>query len=349
MTRIRLTSLTKRFGTRLALDHLDLTFEAGGFTVLVGPSGCGKTTTLRLIAGLETPSAGGVSFSGEDVTPLAPRDRDVAVVFQQYSLYGHLNVRENLIFGLRARRSAPARIARRLERVAAMLRIGHLLEHRPAQLSGGEQQRVAIGRALARDPRVFLFDEPLSNLDAALRLELRSEIIRMHQEVGTTTAYVTHGQAEALAMADTLVVMNQGRCVQKGSPLTVYHHPADTFVARFIGSPPMNLISGEIVREKERLWFDHPGGRLPLNASPDCPRLAGGGDASRRAILGVRPEHLALSTSRDPSQTTVQNPERHLTDASTPKSWVRPPTCWTSSPPCSWPKKSSGFSRCSGS
>ncbi|MEJ2642173.1 MAG: ABC transporter ATP-binding protein [Desulfosarcinaceae bacterium] len=303
MTEIHLTALSKHYGRSPALEGLDLRIAPGSFTVLVGPSGCGKTTTLRLLAGLETPSAGRIRFDGEEVTGLPPRDRDVAVVFQQYSLYGHLSVRENLVFGLRARRCDTDTIARRLDQVTALLKIDHLLDRRPAQLSGGEQQRVAIGRALARHPRAFLFDEPLCNLDAALRLELRSEIIRLHQAIPTTTVYVTHDQAEAMAMADTLVVMNRGRCVQQGAPRHLYHHPADSFVARFLGSPPMNLIEGEMTTQGEAFWFHHPGGRLPITAPHLRRRLSMmGGNGRRKMILGARPEHLKPAATDDGGQ-----------------------------------------------
>ena len=214
MPDVQLKSVTKTYGGHTAVDQIDLQIEDGHFTVLVGPSGCGKTTTLRLIAGLEHGSSGDIWFGDRCVTQLSPRDRDVAVVFQNYSLYGHLKVRDNLAFGLIARNASKDHVKTTVNAISKLLKIDHLLDRRPAQLSGGERQRVAIGRALARKPNVFLFDKPLSNPDAALRVDLRTEIIRLYQQFRHTTVYVTHDQAEAMSMADNLVVMDQGRILR---------------------------------------------------------------------------------------------------------------------------------------
>lgn len=293
MPQVYLKAISKNYGNIIAVDNIDLNIENGEFAVIVGPSGCGKTTTLRMIAGLEKVSQGDIFFGDTAVTHLSPRDRDLAVVFQNYSLYGHLNVKENLAFGLKARKTPPAEIQSIIASVAKLLKIETLLDRKPARLSGGEKQRVAIGRALAQKPSLFLFDEPLSNLDAALRLELRAEIINLHQQFRTTSLYVTHDQAEAMSMADKLVVMDKGKIQQIGPPLSVYENPINTFVARFIGSPPMNLIPGEIQINGGRFGFHSNVCRFSLEKKEmvkqfDQPN-------GKDCFLGIRPEKIAVT------------------------------------------------------
>jgi multiple sugar transport system ATP-binding protein len=242
---VRLRGLTKRFGTQTVLAPLDLEITDGEFFTFVGPSGCGKSTLLGLVAGIETPTAGAIHFDGEAVEKLAPGERDIAMVFQSYALYPHLSVRENIGFPLRVRRMARAEIAREVERVAEVLGLSALLERKPRQLSGGQRQRVALGRALVRRPRVFLMDEPLSNLDARLRLEMREELKRLHETHGTTTIYVTHDQEEAMVLSQRVAVLNAGRIEQCGPPREVYRDPANLFVAQFVGSPPINVLTSE--------------------------------------------------------------------------------------------------------
>jgi len=244
MSSIILEGVTKRFGTHLASDHVDLVIPDGKFTVFVGPSGCGKTTLLRLIAGLEDIDDGLLLIDGIDMARTQPADRGLAMVFQSYALYPHMSVRSNLGFALMVARRPKAEIAERVDRVAAMLDLSRLLDRKPAALSGGQRQRVAIGRALVRQPKAFLFDEPLSNLDAALRAQMRFEIRRLQQDLGITAVYVTHDQAEAMTMADQIVVFRDGRVEQVGAPLEIYRNPVNDFVAGFIGSPRMNFLSG---------------------------------------------------------------------------------------------------------
>jgi multiple sugar transport system ATP-binding protein len=277
MAGIRLEGLSKRFGSLAVVKGVDLGIPDGQFTVLVGPSGCGKTTTLRMIAGLVDPSAGRILIGERDVTALEPKDRDVAMVFQNYALYPHLRVRDNIAFGLRARRLAPAEIDRRVRDVADMLDVAHLLDRKPGELSGGQQQRVAIGRAIVREPAAFLLDEPLSNLDAKLRSEMRTEILRIQRELRATVVYVTHDQEEAMALADEIVVMREGQIEQRGTPQAVYAAPATEFVGTFIGSPTMNIVPGRVEN-----------GRF-VSA-----QLTVGGLAAppRDVRLGVRPEHI---------------------------------------------------------
>jgi len=236
--------VSKRFGAQAALRDLDLEVMSGECLVLLGPSGCGKTTLLRLLAGLETPEAGRIWIGDRIVNEVAPADRDVAMVFQHYALYPHFSVFDNIAFPLRARSTAPADIDGRVRAAAARVGLDGLLERRPAQLSGGQQQRVALARAIVRNPAVYLMDEPLSNLDAQLRLQTRTQLKRLHQELGTTTVYVTHDQAEAMTLAGRIAILRQGSIVQIGAPLELYRQPVNTFVAMFLGSPAMNLIDG---------------------------------------------------------------------------------------------------------
>lgn len=243
--RVRLVDVTRRFGAAIALDRVSIEIPAGSFTVLLGPSGCGKSTCLRLIAGLEQPSEGRVEIGGRDVTDIPPAARGIAMVFQSYALFPHLNVRENILFGLKARAVAKTERTRRLAEAAEMLGIGHLLDRRPAQLSGGQQQRVALGRAVVAAAPVCLMDEPLSNLDAQLRAEMRREILALQRRLGITMIYVTHDQTEAMSMADQVVLLRDGRIEQQAPPDLLYASPASVFSAQFIGTPPMNLLALE--------------------------------------------------------------------------------------------------------
>jgi multiple sugar transport system ATP-binding protein len=272
----------------LAIDALSLDIAEGEFCVLVGPSGCGKSTLLRMIAGLENITSGEIRIGDRVVNHLPPKARDIAMVFQNYALYPHMTVADNMSFSLKLRGASRAEITDRVARAADILGLGHLLARYPRQLSGGQRQRVAMGRAIVRDPQVFLFDEPLSNLDAKLRVAMRIEIKELHQRLRTTTVYVTHDQIEAMTMADRIVVMHDGLVEQIGAPLELYDKPQNLFVAGFIGSPAMNLIKGAI-RANGRLEFEAAGGlRLPLAAAP-----ADG--AGRPAVYGVRPEHFAIA------------------------------------------------------
>jgi sn-glycerol 3-phosphate transport system ATP-binding protein len=267
MTALSLRQVVKRYGkgrTELQVIHgIDADVDAGEFVVIVGPSGCGKSTLLRMVAGLEEISGGEIAIGGRVVNDLEPAERDIAMVFQNYALYPHMSVFDNMAYGLKIRRMPPAEIRARVDKAAAILEIGQLLDRKPRQLSGGQRQRVAMGRAIVRQPQVFLFDEPLSNLDAKLRAQTRIEIQKLHRELGITSLFVTHDQVEAMTLAQRMIVMNAGRMEQFGTPEEVYHRPASTFVASFIGSPPMNLLK------------DVPGGR-------------------RGALLGIRPEHLEV-------------------------------------------------------
>jgi len=276
--------------SRVAVEGLDLAVGDGEFVVLVGPSGCGKSTTLRMVAGLESVSAGELRIGERVVNDVPAKDRNVAMVFQNYALYPHMTVFENMAFNLKLRRLAASDIDARVREAAAILRIEPLLDRRPRQLSGGEQQRVALGRAIVRKPAVFLFDEPLSNLDAKLRVQMRREIARLHRQLRATMLYVTHDQAEAMTLGDRIVVLHDGRVQQIDPPLAVYRSPRNTFVAGFIGSPAMNLIDGELVAE-ESLAFRARGAAFAVPLPPAwAPRLAA--RAGRPVILGVRPEHV---------------------------------------------------------
>jgi len=275
---VRLVNVSRRWGNATALDRVSLNVNPGSFTVLLGPSGCGKTTCLRIVAGLETVSDGTVEIGGRDVTRLPPAARGVAMVFQSYALFPHLSVAENIIFGLKARRVPGPERGRRLSRAVEILGIGHLLERKPGQLSGGQQQRVALGRAIVAETPVCLMDEPLSNLDAQLRAEMRREILSLQRRLGINMLYVTHDQTEAMSMADQIVLLRDGHVEQDASPAEIYAHPATGFVASFIGTPPMNL--------------------FPLEASDDGMVLRGtGGPILAPAVMGdvmggIRPEHL---------------------------------------------------------
>ncbi|MDY6835735.1 MAG: ABC transporter ATP-binding protein [Chloroflexota bacterium] len=296
MASVHLKAVSKRFGNITAVKDIDLSVSPGEFVILVGPSGCGKTTTLRMIAGLEEISSGDMYIEGLHVNDLPPRLRDVAMVFQNYSLYSHMSVRDNLGFGLKMRRTPKGEMSRKIVEIADTLHISDLLDRRPSQLSGGEKQRVAIGRALVRSPKVYLMDEPLSNLDAKLRLEMRSEIRRIHQRFRTTTVYVTHDQAEAMSMADRLVVMDAGMVMQEGSPIDVYANPHNIFVAQFLGNPGMNLVGGQLVSQPQGLYFRNEVINFPLFYDTIHAVQKSNCASKDEFFLGIRPEDLRVTS-----------------------------------------------------
>jgi multiple sugar transport system ATP-binding protein len=291
MGQVAFLNVSKRFGTFTAVADLTLEVEDQEFLVLLGPSGCGKTTALRMVAGLEEPTNGTIRIGSRVVNDVEAKDRDVAMVFQSYALYPHMTVLKNIEFPLRSRnvpkQERPAIVAEAVR----TLDLDGLLDRRPAQLSGGQRQRVALARAIVRRPQVFLMDEPLSNLDAKLRVQTRAELIELHRRLATTFVYVTHDQVEAMTMGDRIAIMNHGMLQQVGPPQQVYEKPANLFVARFIGNPPMNTVTGMIAREPEGMAVEVPGGRIPLPA-PLARALNGGGP--RPVVLGVRPEHLEI-------------------------------------------------------
>src|SRR5450432_3484532 len=272
------------------VDRFNLDIADREFVVLVGPSGCGKSTTLRMIAGLEEITSGTISIGGRVVNEVAPKDRDIAMVFQSYALYPHMTVYENMAFALKLRKFPKAAIEEKVQRAAKVLMISHLLERKPKALSGGQRQRVALGRAIVRDPKCFLFDEPLSNLDAKLRVEMRAEIKQLTMSLNATTVYVTHDQEEAMTLGDRVVVMKDGVTQQVGSALEIYHHPVNRFVASFLGSPPMNFFSGKLEAQSGRLFFDEGTGKLPV---PDWASAELRAHVGREIALGVRPEAMS--------------------------------------------------------
>lgn len=285
MGTVSLKDIHKAYGATTIVEKLNLDFPNGSFTVLVGPSGCGKSTTLRMIAGLESVTSGTVSIDGKDVTTLEPRDRNIAMVFQNYALYPHLSVLENIAFPLRATKTPRPEARKLAQEIAESLGLGHLTHRKPKDLSGGQQQRVAIGRAIIRQPAVFLFDEPLSNLDAKLRVETRSELLAIQRRLGITSIYVTHDQEEAMTLSDRMVVMREGKVAQVGTPAEVYETPNSVFVATFVGSPKMNIIPGEITGPT---FVSDAGVKWPLSSSH-----------SGKVFLGLRPEDLVVRP--DPS------------------------------------------------
>jgi len=288
MAGVRFERIYKLWGQQPAVEDLTLEIQDGEFLVLVGPSGCGKTTSLRMLAGLERPTYGKI-FIGERLVNRVPsKDRNIAMVFQSYALYPHMSAYDNLAFGMRVRREPKEKIARQVEEVAGLLNIAHLLKRRPSQLSGGERQRVALGRALLRQPEVFLMDEPLSNLDAALRVQMRAELSRLHLRLGVTTVYVTHDQVEAMTMGDRIAVMSRGRLQQVAPPETLYDEPANLFVAGFIGSPRMNLVPGRLGSGGGRPVVEALGERLPLPAGVALAATPEGGEV----VVGIRPEDV---------------------------------------------------------
>ncbi|MFM8497908.1 MAG: ABC transporter ATP-binding protein [Planctomycetia bacterium] len=290
MATVELRRVEKRYPNGYhAVRDVSIEIADGEFLVLVGPSGCGKSTTLRMVAGLEEISAGEIVIDGRVVNDLEPGDRDIAMVFQNYALYPHMTVADNMAFGLKMRRVPKPEIERRVREAAEVLGIGPLLVRRPRELSGGQRQRVALGRAIVRDPKVFLFDEPLSNLDAKLRVQTRAEIARLHRRLGSTSIYVTHDQVEAMTLGDRIAVMNHGVVQQIAPPLEIYRRPASRFVAAFVGSPAMNFFAGRVAGG---MFEAAAGGRLPLPAGAAWPEGP--------AVLGVRPEDLVVVAGDDP-------------------------------------------------
>ncbi len=297
MAIVELSKVMKRYGDVLAVQDFNLTTNEGEFVVLVGPSGCGKTTTMRMIAGLETVTGGEIKIGGKNVVGMIPRERDVAMVFQNYALFPHMNVFGNMSFGLRLRKFPQERVAERVHSAAKILGIEHLLDRKPKELSGGERQRVALGRAIVREPKVFLMDEPLSNIDAKLRVEMRAEIIKLQRRLGVTTFYVTHDQVEALSMGDRIVVMSKGLVQQVGTPKELYNAPINRYVAGFIGSPSMNFLRGQVGADGTISGGENF--RLLLSKERSAAALQKG---IKDVWIGVRPEHLVIE--RNPESAT---------------------------------------------
>jgi len=286
---LELRNISKKFGDVYALKDLNLAVADKSFVVLVGPSGCGKSTALMLIAGLEEVTAGEILIDGKVVNHLEPKDRDIAMVFQNYALYPHMDVFRNMAFGLKMRGFSKAEIRERVEEAARILEIESLLDRKPRELSGGQRQRVAMGRAIVRQPKVFLFDEPLSNLDAKLRLAMRAEISKLHDRLRTTVIYVTHDQVEAMTLAERIVIMKDGRIMDEGKPLEVYQNPRNMFVAGFIGSPAMNFFSGGLERDRDELVFRNE--ELDLTLPEECRKRCENA-AGKKVMLGIRPHHM---------------------------------------------------------
>jgi multiple sugar transport system ATP-binding protein len=310
MATLELRNVNKSYGSGLpdTLKNIEIQIDSGEFLILVGPSGCGKSTLMNCIAGLEDISGGAILVDDADISGMSPKDRDIAMVFQSYALYPTMTVRGNIAFGLKMRKLAPAAIEEEVARVAKLLQIEHLLERKPGQLSGGQQQRVAMGRALARRPKIYLFDEPLSNLDAKLRVEMRTEIKLMHQRLKTTTVYVTHDQIEAMTLGDKVAVMKDGIIQQFGSPREIYNDPANLFVASFIGSPPMNFIPLRLQRRAGQLLavLESAAG-APGQARCELPLDALQGDLEgREVILGIRPEQILLAQADADVQSSIR-------------------------------------------
>jgi multiple sugar transport system ATP-binding protein len=300
MASVEIRGVQKAFGSVEILHGVTIDIEDGEFVTLVGPSGCGKSTLLRMIAGLEGITGGEIAIGGRVVNNVAPKERDIAMVFQNYALYPHMTVAENMAFSLMLKNAPKADSDARVQRAAEILGLGPLLSRYPRQLSGGQRQRVAMGRAIVRDPQVFLFDEPLSNLDAKLRVAMRAEIKELHQRLKTTTVYVTHDQIEAMTMADKIVVMNDGKVEQTGRPLDLYDRPDNLFVASFIGSPAMNFLRGEIGSGDAPIFRGAGGITVPLYPA--------GADPGTPVVLGIRPEHLSLSDQGFPVEIVVVEP-----------------------------------------
>ena len=298
MTQLTLTEVSKSFGDTVVIPSIDLEIHDKEFVVLVGPSGCGKTTTLRMIAGLEDVTSGKITFGDRDVTKVRPGKRNCAMVFQNYALYPHMTVAQNITYGMRVRKTSPEEIEKALKDAARILGLEPYLDRQPKHLSGGQRQRVAIGRAIVRHPDVYLFDEPLSNLDAKLRVEMRVEIRELHRRLGTTIVYVTHDQVEAMTMADRVVVMNEGRVEQAADPITLYNEPANLFVAGFIGAPSMNFLKGKVMNGK----FETTGG-LDMQIPDGHPCK---GKAKGEVVCGIRPEHMAFDIPETTSKVRLK-------------------------------------------
>jgi multiple sugar transport system ATP-binding protein len=300
MASVEIRDVRKAYGRVEVIHGIDVPIGDGQFVVLVGPSGCGKSTLLRMIAGLESITGGEIAIGNRVVNTVPPKERDIAMVFQNYALYPHMTVRDNMGFSLKLRREKRALIEERVDKAAQILGLGALLDRFPRQLSGGQRQRVAMGRAIVRDPQVFLFDEPLSNLDAKLRVQMRTEIKALHQRLGTTTVYVTHDQVEAMTMADTIVVMHDGIVEQIGAPLDLFDRPDNLFVAGFIGSPAMNFLDGTLRRANGTAWVEADRDiRLPLGTGPL-------GEDGQKVVYGIRPDRLDLGADSDGLPATVE-------------------------------------------
>ena len=291
MKTLKIEDLSKNFGTTEVLKKINLEIDEGNFLVLLGPSGCGKSTLLNIIAGLETINEGSVYIDDYNVSKVEPKDRNIAMVFQSYALYPSMNVRENMIFGLKQAKTSKEKIQEQLEKVSKFLQVDQLLERKPSQLSGGQRQRVAIGRALVREPRIFLFDEPLSNLDAKLRVEMRREIKKLHQQLKTTVVYVTHDQTEAMSLGTNIAIMNHGVIQQNDTPENIYNKPNNTFVADFIGSPSMNLIAGSLKKNSDKISFVAEGSNfeIPIKGYKFKDKS---NQKNKEVFFGVRPEHI---------------------------------------------------------
>lgn len=301
MSGVKLEKIIKAYGAVQVVHGIDLEVAEKEFVVLVGPSGCGKSTTLRMIAGLEEITGGELHIDDVHMNRMAPKDRDVAMVFQNYALYPHLNVADNIAFGLRIRKTPKAEIAQSVDEVAGILGLTDYLDRRPADLSGGQRQRVAMGRAIVRHPKVFLFDEPLSNLDAKLRTQMRAEIKRLHKRLGVTSIYVTHDQVEAMTLADRIVVMHDGRIEQIGTPMDLFNNPVNVFVASFIGSPPMNQIDATIKSGTSGPVAEIDGSSIQLPKLKELENAVG-----RKIVVGMRPEHMAIGKVKGSSTLSVE-------------------------------------------
>ena len=298
MKTLKIEELSKNFGTTEVLKKINLEIDEGNFLVLLGPSGCGKSTLLNIIAGLETINEGNVFIDDYNVSKVEPKDRNIAMVFQSYALYPSMNVKENMVFGLKQAKTSKEKIEEQLTKVSSFLQVDELLNRKPSQLSGGQRQRVAIGRALVREPRIFLFDEPLSNLDAKLRVEMRREIKKLHQKLKTTVVYVTHDQTEAMSLGTKIAIMNHGVIQQNESPEIIYNKPSNTFVADFIGSPSMNLIKGKLNENSDKISFTAEGANfdIPINSYDfnNTSELN-----NKEVYFGIRPEHIYFKRSNE--------------------------------------------------
>jgi multiple sugar transport system ATP-binding protein len=309
MAKVTLNHVYKRYGNNVTAVHdFHLEIQDREFLVLVGPSGCGKSTTLRMIAGLEEISEGDLYIGDRRVNDVAPKDRDIAMVFQSYALYPHMNVYENMAFGLKLRKFSKEEIDKRIQEAARILDIAHLLDRKPKALSGGQRQRVALGRAIVREPQVFLMDEPLSNLDAKLRVQMRTEILKLHQRLNTTVIYVTHDQTEAMTMGDRIVVMKDGVIQQVATPTDIYNHPVNQFVASFIGSPAMNFIKGNVSEQNGQLFFEAKGIRIQF-PEDKAHLLRQKGYVNKPVTFGIRPEDIYSDNQfieANPFNSTIQ-------------------------------------------
>ena len=298
MKTLKIEDLSKNFGSTEVLKKIKLEIDEGNFLVLLGPSGCGKSTLLNIIAGLETINEGNVFIDDYNVSKVEPKDRNIAMVFQSYALYPSMNVKENMIFGLKQAKTSKDKIKEQLEKVSKFLQVDQLLERKPSQLSGGQRQRVAIGRALVREPRIFLFDEPLSNLDAKLRVEMRREIKKLHQQLKTTVVYVTHDQTEAMSLGTKIAIMNHGVIQQNDTPENIYNKPNNTFVADFIGSPSMNLIKGKLKQSSNIISFVAEGSNLEIPID-NYNFKANDNLNNKEVFFGIRPEHIFFKKLND--------------------------------------------------